>query len=262
MGEANRHLSTGGLELLQRPARGDHIVQLYQDEDDLGATLARFSASGLALGEGVVFIGSTTRWQALTGRLRGAGVDTHGAVLRGQLRLFGSKVILSSCMSHGVPDRLAFNEAIGGILSLMRMRYPALRLYGELTDELWASGRREAAEAIEHFWSTLAETEAFSLLCACPLDSLDGRAYEGALQSVCRLHTHLIPANDCNAFNEAVSSAIREVLEPQLVGMLHALSAQHRPGTQMPTGQAVMFWLRQHMPRTAEKVMARARARM
>jgi hypothetical protein len=59
-----------------------------------------------------------------------------------------------------------------------------------------------------------------------------------------------------------VSGAIREVLEPQLVGMLHALSAQHRPATQMPVGQAVMFWLRQHMPRTAEKVLARARARM
>ena len=262
MGEANRQLSTGGLELLQRPARGDHIVQLYQDEDDLATSLARFAASGIAAGEGVVFIGSTTRWQALTGRLRGGGIDTHGAVLRGQLRLFGSKVILSSCMSHAVPDRLAFNEAIGGILGLMRMRYPVLRVFGGLTDDLWASGRREAAEALERFWNTLAETQSFSLLCACPLDSLDGRAYEGALQSVCGLHTHLVPASDCSAFNEAVSAAIREVLEPQLVGMLHALSAQHRPGTQMPVGQAVMFWLRQHMPRTAEKVLARARARM
>jgi hypothetical protein len=59
-----------------------------------------------------------------------------------------------------------------------------------------------------------------------------------------------------------VSSAVREVLEPQLVGMLHSLSSQNRPGTQMPMGQVVMLWLRQHMPRTAEKVLARARARM
>jgi hypothetical protein len=262
MGEANRQPSTGALELLQRPARGDHIVQLYQDEDDLAAALAHFAASGLALGEGVVFIAGAARWRLLGERLRGAGIDTHGAVLRGQLRLFGSKVILAGCMSHGVPDRLAFNEAIGGILSLMRIRYPALRVFGDITDDLWAGGRREAAAAIEDFWNTAAETQSFSLLCACPLDSLDGRAYEGALQSVCRLHTHLIPASDCNAFNDAVSGAIREVLEPQLVGMLHALSAQHRPATQMPTGQAVMFWLRQHMPRTAEKVLARARARM
>ena len=262
MGEANRQPASGALELLQLPARGDHIVQLYQDENDLAAALAHFAAGGLALGEGVVFIASPARWRLLGERLRGAGVDTHGAALRGQLRLFGSKIILSACMSHGVPDRLAFNDAIGGILSTMRIRYPALRVFGGITDDLWAGGRREAASAIEDFWNSAAQTQSFSLLCACPLDSLDGRAYEGALQSVCKLHSHLIPASDCNAFNDAVSGAIREVLEPQLVGMLHALSAQHRPATQMPAGQAVMFWLRQHMPRTAEKVLARARARM
>ena len=241
---------------------GEHIVQLYQDEVDLADALARFAASGLAHGEGVVIIGSTQRWNSLTARLRAGGVDTHGAVLRGQLRLFGSKVILASCMSRGVPDRLLFNEAIGGILGLVRMRYATLRVFAELTDLLWNEGRREAAEAIERFWNALAEPQPQSLLCACPLDSLDGRAYEGALQRACALHTHLVPARDCNAYNEAVSAAIREVLEPQLVGMLHSLSSQHRPDTHMPAGQAVMFWLRQHMPRTAEKVLARARARM
>lgn len=245
---------------------GDHIVQLYQDEADLGDVLARFAASGLALGEGVVLIGSSTRWQALTGRLRAGGVDTHGAVLRGQLRLFGAKVILASCMSHGVPDRLAFNEAIGGIFSVMRARYQRLRVIGELTDLLWRERRREAAEAIERFWNELRGDQSFeqqfSLLCACPLDSLDGRAYEGELQSVCALHTHLVPARDCDAFNEVVGSAIREVLDPQLVGMLHSLSSQERSGTQMPSGQMLMFWLRRHMPRTAEKVLARARARL
>jgi len=239
-----------------------HSVQLYHEESDLVDALARFAEGGLAQGEGVVVIGSAPRWKALTGRLRAGGIDTHGAVLRGQLRLFDAKVILSSCMGRGVPDRLAFDEAIGGILGLMRMRYPALRVFGEITDILWAEGRREAAEAIERFWNAFVEGQPLSLLCACPLDALDGRAYEGALQRVCALHTHLVPARDCNAFNDAVSSAIREVLEPQLVGMLHSLSAQHRPGTQMPVGQAVMLWLRQHMPRTAEKVLARARARM
>jgi MEDS: MEthanogen/methylotroph, DcmR Sensory domain len=239
-----------------------HAVQLYHEESDLTDALAPFTASGLAQGEGVVVIGSTARWHALTERLRAGGVDTHAAVLRGQLRLFGARTILSSCMSRGAPDRRGFNEAIGGVLGLMRMRFPVLRVFAELTDLLWAEGQRGAATEIERFWNALAQTQEFSLLCACPLDSLDGRAYEGALQSVCAQHTHLMPAGDSNAFNEAVSSALREVLEPQLVGMLHSLSAQHRPDTQMPTGQAVILWLRQNMPRTAEKVLARARARM
>ena len=243
-----------------------HSVQLYQDEEDLADSLALYTASGLAHGEGVVVIGTTRRWEALTTRLRARGIDSHGAVVRGQLRLFGAKVILASCMSHGVPDRLAFNEAIRGVFSVMRGRYEKLRVVGELTDVLWRDKRREAAEAIERFWNALRAEQPFeqqfSLLCACPLDSLDGRAYEGELQSVCALHTHLVPARDCEAFNEAVGSAIREVLDPQLVGMLHSLSSQERPGTHMPSGQMLMFWLRQHMPRTAEKVLARARARL
>jgi len=200
---------------------GDHVVQLYQEEHDLACALSRYAAEGLARGEGVVIIGSAARWQALAAALRAGGVDTHGAVLRGQLRLFG-----------------------------------------ELTDILWGQGKREAAAAIERFWNALARSQPFSLLCAYPLDSLDGRCYDGALQAVCALHTHLAPAPDSDAFNAAVSAAVREVLEPQLVGMLHSLSAQHRPETQMPIGQAVMLWLRQHMPRTAEKVLARARARI
>ena len=239
-----------------------HAVQLYHEEDDLASALARFAASGLQAGEAVVVVGTSARWGTLTERLRGAGVDTHAAVLRGQLRLFGARVVLSSCMSHGVPDRLAFNESVSGILGLMRLRYPKLRVFGELTDLLWTEGKRDAAAAIERFWNALLEAQPFSLLCACPLDSLDGRAYNGALQGVCALHTSLMPAGDGKAFNEAVSGAIREVLEPQLVGMLHSLCTQDRPSTEMPAGQVVMLWLRQHMPRTAERVLARARARL
>jgi len=70
----------------------DHTVQLYQEEEELSAALARFAGAGLALGQGVVFMGNTVRWQATLERLRGAGVDTHNAVLRGQLRLFSAKV--------------------------------------------------------------------------------------------------------------------------------------------------------------------------
>lgn len=240
----------------------DHAVQLYQEEDDLMLALARFAAAGLAAGEGVVVLGTARRWQSLQERLRADGIDPHDAVVRGQLRLFGARVILSSCMSRGVPDLAAFSRAIGGALGLVRLRFPVLRVFNELSDILWTEKRRAAAEAIERCWNDLGEAQRFSLLCACPLDTLDGRAYDGALQSVCALHTHLVPASDCNAFNEAVNSAIREVLEPQLVGMLHSLSSQERPGTQMPVTQAVMLWLRRYMPRTAERVLARARARM
>jgi len=43
--------------------------------------------------------------------------------------------------------------------------------------------------------------------------------------------------------------------------MLASLSAAHRPSAHMPPGQAILFLLKDHMPRTAEKVLSRARAR-
>jgi hypothetical protein len=58
-----------------------------------------------------------------------------------------------------------------------------------------------------------------------------------------------------------VSEAVAEVLDAPLVEMLQSLSAAHRPSADMPPGQAMLFWLKDNMPRTAEKVLARARAR-
>jgi hypothetical protein len=69
------------------------------------------------------------------------------------------------------------------------------------------------------------------------------------------------PAFDEQGFEEAVSGAVAEVLDAQQARMLHALSVAHRPAAQMPPGQAILFWLKDNMPRTAERIMSRARAR-
>jgi hypothetical protein len=43
--------------------------------------------------------------------------------------------------------------------------------------------------------------------------------------------------------------------------MMRRLARQTRPQTVMPLGQAVLLWLQQHMPITAERVRAVARSR-
>ena len=47
-----------------------------------------------------------------------------------------------------------------------------------------------------------------------------------------------------------------------LAQMLISLSANHRPPTQMPLGQATLFWLKKNMPRTADKVLSQVRAEL
>jgi hypothetical protein len=238
-----------------------HVLHLYQEERCLLDALADFVAEGLRLDEGVLIIGSTPRWEQLLERLRSSGVDARGPALRGQLRLVGVHLVLSTCFANGAPVRHKFGQVMGAAFGLARMRYERVRVVSELTDALWREGRSAGACALERAWRPLLAVHDVKLFCACSIDSLEGRAYDGTLQALCAAHTHVHPARDEAGFEEAVSEAVDEVLDPPLVEMLQTLSAAHRPSAQMPPGQAILFWLKDNMPRTAEKVLSRARAR-
>jgi hypothetical protein len=243
--------------LLQHPARGDHIVQLYQQSDALSDSVSEFAAAGLQAAEGVVLIVSAARWRGCCAQLKAREIDATAALRRGQLQRVDAHTLLSGLMKHGVTDPSAFREALGAILAMPDRA--AVRVFNEMTDILWISGQRVAAVALEGHWSELAQRRRFSLLCACPMDSLDDHAYDGNLQAVCKTHTHLLPVRNCTAFDEAVTRAVNEVLEPQLARMLHSLAAAHRPPTEMPLGQATLLWMKEQMPRTAERVLSRLR---
>jgi hypothetical protein len=239
----------------------EHVLQLYQEESCLLDALADFVAAGLRLEEAVLVIGSTPRWDLLLDRLQKSGVDARACAARGQLKLYGAHVLLSNCTNGAGVDRHKLSRLLGSALELARMRFERVRVFSELTDTRWRDGDRAGAATIERTWKPLLNVHGFSLLCACPIDSLEGDTYDGTLQTLCSAHTHVSPARDEAAFDDAVNGAVAEVLDAQLVRMLEALSAAHRPNAHMPPGQAMLFWLTDHMPRTAEKVMRRARAR-
>jgi hypothetical protein len=238
-----------------------HVLHLYQEEHCLLDALADFVGEGLRLDEGVLVLGSTPRWDQVLERLQRSGVDARRHALRGQLRLFGVQLVLATCFTHGAPVRHKFGQVLGAAFGLARMRYERVRVVSELTDALWRAGQGGGACALERAWRPILAVHDVNLFCACSIDSLEGQVYDGTLQALCAAHTHVHPARDEAAFEGAVSEAIDEVLEPPMVEMLQTLSAAHRPSTHMPPGQAILFWLKDNMPRTAEKVLARARAR-
>ena len=59
-----------------------------------------------------------------------------------------------------------------------------------------------------------------------------------------------------------MSDAAEEVLAQPLAQMLLKLAASHRPATEMPLGQAALIWLKQNMPRTADRVLEEVRKRL
>jgi len=247
-------------DILKTPTLGDHIVQVYQDDEFLAEAVGEYAGVGLRQDEAVVIIARPEHQRAFERELNRNGVDTMRAAERGQLKLLDAEQILAQVMRGGMPEWNSFHAVVGGVIAELRLQYRSVRTYGEMVDILWQDGERDAAIRLEEFWNELAKLQTFSLFCAYFMDNLDAGAYGGPLECVCKVHTHLIPARDYARFDEAVTAASRKVLDDPLSHMMISLAASRRPSTEMPLGQAVLLWLRRNMPRTAEKVLAEVRA--
>lgn len=248
-------------DMLQQPAGGDHFVQVYQDRAFLCDAVVEYVGTGLQRGEGAILIAQPERAAQFKQGLARAGLSPERALRKRQLVLMDADETLAKFTPGGMPDWHTFHVLIGGTIAEMRLRFPQVRAYGEMVDVLWQRGERDAAIRLEEFWNDLARLQTFSLLCAYYIDNLDPVVYTGALQSICKVHTHLIPTPDYSLFNQAVIEASEKVLDTPLTQMLVSLSASQKPATGMPDGQATLLWLKRNMPRTADKVLAEVRAR-
>jgi hypothetical protein len=247
--------------VLQEPAGGDHIVQVYQDEAFLAETVCEYLAAGVRRGEGAIVVARPANRARFARELGVAGLDVDALIAQGQLVFVDAHQALARFMRNGSPDWTDFHATIGGAIAELRLQYPCVRAYGEMVDILWQEGSRDAAIRLEEFWNELAKLQTFSLFCAYFMDNLDAGSYGGPLECVCKVHTHLIPARDYATFNHAVEEASSRVLDAPLANMLLSLSSTQAPRTRMPTGQATLLWLKSNMPRTAEKILQELRER-
>lgn len=249
-------------DLLKHSCGGDHFAQLYQDDDFLADAVSEYLASGLHAGDAALVIATATHRKLFLQRLRAKGLYPDAAIRRGQLQLLDAAECIARVIKDGEVDPQAFNALFGGLIGELGLQHPTVRVHGEMVDLLWQEARSDSALRLEELWNELGTRQSFSLLCSYRLDNLDSNAYGGALQCVCRAHTHLIPARDYGLFNQAVNQASKDVLDQPLAQMLLSLSANHRPTTHMPLGQATLFWLKRNMPRTADKVLLQVRAQL
>jgi hypothetical protein len=246
-------------DLVAAPGAHDHIVQLYSESDPafLVDAVARFVGTGLRQGEAALVIARKESRATFEHALSRDGLHPHPG-----LNFLDADETLARFMVDGMPQWTAFHEVCGGIIAELRLQYPKVRAYGEMVDILWQRGEQKAAIQLEEFWNDLSGLQTFSLLCAYAIDPLDGASYAAGLASVCRTHTHVIPARSYERFNRAVSEAIAGTLDDSLVRMLFRMVRAHRTGTEMPLGQAALLWLRQNMPRTADRVLEQVRGRL
>jgi hypothetical protein len=246
-------------QLLRRPAAGDHLVQLYQDDAFLADTVCNYVLEGLRADDCTVLIVTPAHRDLFLRRLRMAGLDVVSALMERRLEILGAAETLASFMQGGMPDADAFRRTVGGVIESATGRRGGVRAFGEMVDVLWRAGQRSAAVRLEELWNDLAAEHDFSLLCAYYLDNLDKESYGGALQCICRVHSHLIPARDYACFERAVTQASTEVLGQPLAEVLRNVAGRARPLTDMPAGQATLLWLKDNMPATCDRVLGRLR---
>ncbi|HYR36661.1 MAG TPA: MEDS domain-containing protein [Burkholderiales bacterium] len=233
-------------------------MQLYSDPEFLVEAVVQYLGTGLRSGEAAIVIARPEHRARFVRALGRAGLYPSSA-----LRLLDAETTLSTFLASGMPEWTTFHRIVGGAIAELRLQYPSVRAYGEMVDILWQRGERDAAIRLEEFWNELGRLQTFSLLCAYGIDPLAAESYGGgAIEAVCKCHTHLIPARDYARFNDAVSDASKEVLDQPLAQMLLKLAASHRPHTEMPLGQAALIWLKHNMPRTADRVLNEVRSRL
>jgi len=233
------------------------MVEFYKDPDFLVETVARFVGTGLRAGEAGIVIARASHRALFERALAREDLFPHAALV-----LLDADETLARFMVDGMPQWTAFHQACGGAIAELKLQHGSVRAYGEMVDILWQRGEKNAAVRLEEFWNELGALQTFSLLCAYGIDPLHPGSYEGGLDRVCRTHTHVIPSRTYKRFNQAVSDALGITLDPPLAHMALKLAASQRPHTDMPLGQAALLWLKQNMPRTAERVLEQVRTRL
>src|SRR5437762_6185538 len=70
--------------VVERPAAGDHVVQMYRDPDLLVEVVARYCRQGLATGEAVIVIATREHRASFARRLTALGTDVPACTRRSQ----------------------------------------------------------------------------------------------------------------------------------------------------------------------------------
>jgi hypothetical protein len=77
---------------------------------------------------------------------------------------------------------------------------------------------------------------------------------------MCCAHTHVIPAEDYVRHRLAVNRAIAEIIGEIEGPLLQSLLSWNGLSCDLPTSQALLFWVRETLPEQFPPVLARAKA--
>ena len=240
----------------------DHIVQLYQDEDFLSRAVCRFAGGALANGEGIILVPTLSHWNAIRPRLEAEGVDVKAARERGQLTVVDADECLPRFMRNSMPDSTVFLGLAADVIGQARagVRYPKVRWWGEMVNVLWERGDVAASMNLEDQFDQLAKKHDIAIFCSFLMDNFNGEVHTHMLPRLGTNHSHLIPVEDYDRLERAVTAALLETVGAEQARVLeNQLLSDYRPPFRMPRAQSLLLALRQALPTVADPVLQRSR---
>jgi hypothetical protein len=129
-----------------------------------------------------------------------------------------------------------------------------------MTNVLYQQGEQRAAVALEDLGSAAAAKHGATVFCSFLCDRFDAAGYDGVLKDMCCKHTHVIPAEDYVRHRLAVNRAIAEVVGEIRGPLLQSLLSWKGLACELPSSQAILFWIRDSMPERFHEVLQRVKA--
>jgi hypothetical protein len=261
MPPVNAGHATSWRKLLAEPGNDGHIVQLYQDDDFYGEAISHFAAEGIVRGESIILVATQPHWQNISGRLRAKGFDCEALFRRGQLTLLDADTTLPKFMVGNLPDGDIFKPLARQTIAKARAggKFPRVRWWGEMVNVLYVAGNKRGSHRLEELFDEVAHQESIAIFCSFLMDKFDPSIYEEAFGNVCSTHSHVIPADDYARHRLTVNRAVADVVGDIRGAMLQSLISWKNVPSHMPSSQALLLWLREHMPEQFAPVLARAR---
>ena len=181
----------------------DHIVNFYDDDDDLVRDLGSYTGAGLLAGERMVVIATAAHRDALAAHLKMRDLDVAGLRAGGLYLAFDARETLDLFMVDGSPDPLRFEAVLDPIMHAAVHDGVAVRAFGEMVAILWDEGNVTAAIDLECLWNNLGQRFTFTLYCAYSAAALASTSDLDAAGLVCANHSELIAPRSYRSRNSA-----------------------------------------------------------
>ena len=249
-------------DALREPAYPSHLLQICDSDEMVAAGAGYFAAEGLRQGQAVILTGTRPHLDAIRAVLRRLGVDAEQAEHNGQLFVGDAHEAVKAVMVNDLPDRARFEAIASEAILKARSdpRYRGVRWWGEMSNVFNQLGKKEAVAIDEQIGDDICRKHNVALLCSFQLDTFDAASYQGAMQTLCTHHEHIMPARDDARERNAVNQAITEVIGALEGPMLDAYKAWKPPQCHVPQWQALLFWVRDTMPGHFPAVLNAARS--